>query len=327
VGGGWWRILGVFVAYHTALVWMTGQTLGKAVANLEVRRADGQAYERTARGLGLTLGRASVGYLLVDMLGLGVLVALPARNADRQCLHDLVFGTRVVLLDELEWGLPKVRKRLSDFALRREEASADVQEKQGEPRRLSGLWQWMVTGALGLEKVLDMVQGTVTRVSHWFGGPGHAHAGSATLSTKTAAVVSVGTGAVTVGAVATAAMLTGAPAAPTVVGTWTGTKAIYEVVETEPGSYVGRNLNDIRKGPCVWKAHERKWLLTDPGPTYHGQVRWAYIEDPCLRFFWDSATFKLDDKGTADDPSDDVLRICTAPSSDNPDGCSRYERG
>ena len=233
VGGGWLRILGVFIAYHTALVWLTGQTIGKAIANLEVRRIDGHAYERTARGLPWALGRASVGYLLVDMLGLGVLFALPRRNSARRCLHDLVFGSKVVLRGELEWALPKMRKRLSDFASRREEASLRLEEAQAEPRRLSNLWHWMVTGALGLEKLLDFIQHTVTQVSSWFGGAGQAHAGTATLSTKAATGVAVGSGAVTVGAIATA-ILVGPAADASVVGTWerAGTDSVVAVEQT-----------------------------------------------------------------------------------------------
>lgn len=214
VGGGWLRILGVFIAYHTVLVWLTGQTIGKALANLEVKRTDGYVYERTARGLPWVLGRASVGYLLVDMLGLGVLIALPRRNSARRCLHDLVFGSRVVLRGEQDWALPKMRERLSDFAHRREHASRQLEEDHAEPRRLSNLWHWLVTGALGLEKFLDFVQRTVTQVSSWFGGSGQAHAGTATLSTTVAAGVAVGSGVITVGSIATIAILVG-PAADT----------------------------------------------------------------------------------------------------------------
>jgi hypothetical protein len=324
-GGGWLRFLGVLLAYHTALVWLTGQTIGKAVANLAVRRVDGRTYMRTPRGLLWALGRASVGYLLVDVLGLGILVALPRRNVARRCLHDWVFGSQVVLRGELEWALPKMRRRLSEFARSREDASKQVAEKQEEPRRLSNLWQWLVTGALGLEKILDVVQLVVTRVSHWFGGAGEAHAGTTTLSTKTAAGVAVGSAAASVVTVAALAMLAEPPAVATVEGDW----GIAVVEETGPDSYVGRSLKDISKKQtgCVWKAGRQIWRLDGTGPNFDGEVLWGQgARGHCSGFHWRSATFEFHDKGTPSDPSDDTLRYCSTGNSGR-EQCSKNSRG
>lgn len=330
-GGGWLRILGVFVAYHTALVWLTGQTIGKAVANLEVQRVDGHAYQRRTKGLPWALGRASIGYLLVDMLGLGVLIALPRRNVARRCLHDLVFGSRVVLRGEPDWAIPKMRKRLSDFATRREDASRRVEEAHEGKRRMSNLWQWMVTGALGLEKVLDFIQHAVTQVSTWFGGAGQAHAGAATLSTKTAAGVAVGSGAVTVGAVATLAMAMG-PSAElaelSVVDTWKlgDTNYVVRVEETGPTSYRGRSLNayEVSSSGCIYPAGEIHWEFTGK-VDYFGRVWWSGQRDGECYFYWSPGIFGLYDHGT-DDPADDTLKVCSTSARADEEICNEYSR-
>jgi uncharacterized RDD family membrane protein YckC len=337
VGGGWFRILGVFVAYHTALVWLTGQTIGKAIANLEVRRIDGRAFERTAMGLAWTLGRSSIGYLLVDMLGLGVLVALPRRNTERRCLHDMVFGSRVVLRGETEWALPKMRKRLSDFATRREDASRAVGEAQEAPRRLNTLWQWMVTGALGLEKILDGLQQLLTQVSSWFGGAGQAHAGAASLSTKTAAAVAAGSGAVTVATVTVIAVAASGPAAVdpsevTPVGTWGVVDTNRVIVVTATGaeaSYVGRNANDYQQPlGCAFKADEIRWQFHGDFPgdidfdgiVYPGSS--AAGSDACV--MQTPAIFRLYFNGS-EDPADQTLQVCPGVEL-VVDDCEHYTR-
>lgn len=329
-GGGWLSILVVFVAYHTALVWLTGQTIGKAVANLEVQRSDGRAYQRTAKGLPWALGRASVGYLLVDMLGLGVLIALPRRNVARRCLHDLVFGSRVVLRGQPDWALPKMRKRLSDFATRREDASRRVEEAHEGKRRMSNLWQWMVTGALGLEKVLDFIQNAVTQVSSWFGGAGQAHAGAATLSTKTAAGVAVGSGAVTVGAVAAIVIAVGPAANAGVVDSWGRTASDHVTVVEKRGatSYVGTNKGSYESGEtgCTWGDDLVIWRFHGALTDLQGEVLWVQGRngEDCS-FSWGPATFVLDDHGT-DDPADDTLGYCSRSSVTDEEDCNDYPR-
>lgn len=333
LGGGWLRLIGVFVAYHTALVWLTGQTIGKAVANLQVRRVDGRAFERTAKGLVWTLGRSSVGYLLVDMLGLGALVALPRSNTERRCLHDIVFGSRVVLLGETDWALPKMRTRLSDFATRRESASRAVGEAQETPRRLKNLWHWMVTGALGLEKVLDVVQDIVTQVSSWFGGAGHAHAGTATLTTKTAAGVAVASGTVTAATVTLIAVTAGAPVRVgvpelTPVGTWGAgtTQRVVVVRKTGSKSYVGRNANDYQEAKgCIFKAHDVTWEF-EGDVDYRGTAMAIFpeLEGPCP-LVQSPAVFGLYDQGT-DDPTDDVLKVCIPAEEVGVEECDDFTR-
>jgi uncharacterized RDD family membrane protein YckC len=82
------------LTYLTVWVWLSGQTVGKALFNLTVRRIDDTAPARTWRGLVWSLGRHSVGYVIADVFGLGVLAALAP---PRRCLHDYAFGSKVVI--------------------------------------------------------------------------------------------------------------------------------------------------------------------------------------------------------------------------------------
>lgn len=329
VGGGWLRLLVVFVGYHTALVWLTGQTIGKAVANIDVQRTDGRRYERTAKGLPWALGRASIGYLVVDMLGIGVLAAVAPRNPARRCLHDVVFGSQVVLRGQTEWALPKMRKRLSDFATRREVAAQEVDDAHADTRQMWKLWQWVVTGALALEKVLDFIQHAITQVSSWFGGAGQAHAGGAALSTKATAGVVAGTGAVTAGAV-TAIAIAVAPAGGGVVDSWTSSRSNNVTIVEKDGalSYVGkaasRRTHDATG--CVVRANQEVWRFVGSGPTFEGEARWSQGRDgENCRFEWGDATFVFDDHGT-DDLSDDTLRYCSTDPFVAGERCGVYKR-
>ncbi len=65
-------LLVAWVAYQTASVWLTGgRTIGKAACNLSVRHIDGSAPRQDPAGLVWAFGRASLGYLVIDMCGLG----------------------------------------------------------------------------------------------------------------------------------------------------------------------------------------------------------------------------------------------------------------
>lgn len=328
-GGGWLWVLVIFVGYHTALVWLTGQTIGKAIANIEVRRTDGRRYERTTKGLPWALGRASIGYLLVDMLGLGVLVAAAPRNPARRCLHDMVFGSRVVLRGPTEWALPKMRKRLSDFATRREVAVQEVEDAHPDTRQMSKLWHWVLTGALALEKVLDVIQHAITQVSSWFGGAGQAHAGGAALSTKATAGVVVGTGAVTAGAV-TALAIAVAPAGGGVVDSWTSSISNNVTIVEKDGarSYVGRAASRrTHDGTgCLVRVNQEVWHFAGSGPEYEGEVRWSRgLGGENCQFEWGRATFTFDDQGT-DDLSDDTLGYCSSDPFEAGEQCREYKR-
>lgn len=326
VGGGLLQIFTVFVAYHTVLVWLTGQTVGKAVANLEVRRVDGGEYVRTTRGLLWALGRASLGYLLVDVLGLGLLVALWGRNRARRCAHDWVFSSQVVHRGEHDWALPSIRERLSDFARRREEASKKVEEAQEEPRRLVNLWHWLITGALALEKLFDWLQRGVEWLSRRFSGTQPVEA-SASLSTKAATGVAAGTIAGTVGVVAAAATLLGGTVEASPLGHWGDGRFLVE--ESGPDFYVGTVVEDMElpRTGCVYEAGTETWRLRGAGPRYEGEVLWAQGDGTtCFGFDWGVATFELLDQGTPD-PIDDIFQSCSTDPFTGREECHDYSRG
>src|SRR5207248_3318579 len=78
-----------FIAYHTTFIFLTKRTAGKAMFGLRLRRR-GQASE-----LLWALGRASVGYIVIDMFGAGTVLSFWTPR--HQCLHDLLFGSEVIL--------------------------------------------------------------------------------------------------------------------------------------------------------------------------------------------------------------------------------------
>ena len=78
-------VLVLFVAYHTILISLIQQTLGKAQFGLKIVRLAKKP------GLLWAFGRTSFGYFFVDVLGLGLVAALFDRQ--RRTLHDFAFGS------------------------------------------------------------------------------------------------------------------------------------------------------------------------------------------------------------------------------------------
>lgn len=126
-----------FVSLHAIEVWLTGQTPGKAMFGLTVRRADGSPPRRTPTGLVWAAGRPFVGYLLVDVFGLGSVLALT--NPRHRCLHDLVFGSEVLMLPDPDGLVCTPVDRLRAFQQRLETASEAFKERYGW---LGFLWTW-----------------------------------------------------------------------------------------------------------------------------------------------------------------------------------------
>jgi len=127
------------ITYLTVSVWLTGgQTIGKAMCSLTVRRIDGTAPARTWVGLAWSLGRHSAGYLLVDVFGLGVLAALAP---PRRCLHDYAFASEVVIRPtDGDQRLGSPLARLRDF----DERLKTVLEKTSKQYAwLVRLWNWL----------------------------------------------------------------------------------------------------------------------------------------------------------------------------------------
>ena len=86
-----------YVYYLGAAMWlMDGQTAGKAACGLVVRRIDGTPPPHSLGGLLWAFGRHSVGYVVVDVLGLGAMLALVTPR--RRCLHDIAFASEVVMV-------------------------------------------------------------------------------------------------------------------------------------------------------------------------------------------------------------------------------------
>ena len=138
--------LALFVAYHTVMVWLTQQTIGKALFGLRVVRSG-----RTKAGFLWALGRASLGYLTIDFVGLGLFV--PLLNRRRRALHDFVFGSQVVFGDD-RFVARRVIDRLLAFAERNQSA---LDEKEKPLTLAKGLWGLLSRLALGLQRVIEFL--------------------------------------------------------------------------------------------------------------------------------------------------------------------------
>src|ERR1700716_3414514 len=102
------RLVFVFIAYHASLVWLTGKTVGKALFGLRVNRSSKKV------GVVWALGRASLGYFVVDLFGLGLVSAF--FNPQRRCLHDLAFRSDVVFEGDHKLRVKALLSRLIEFA-------------------------------------------------------------------------------------------------------------------------------------------------------------------------------------------------------------------
>ena len=137
-------LLMAWVIYQTGAVWLTGgRTIGKAACSLSVRHIDGSAPRQDRAGLAWAFGRASLGYLVIDMGGLGILVGL--RNPRRRCLHDYAFASEVVLHPDTgdplhpRGRLERLRQRLQQFTEDRENAW----EAKKNYTFVATLWKWL----------------------------------------------------------------------------------------------------------------------------------------------------------------------------------------
>lgn len=102
--------LALLVSYHTILVWLFHRTPGKALLGLRVARMGKRSTLLWA------LGRASLGYFVADLLGLGLLVALC--DSRRRCPHDFVFGSFVTFEGPEAVGVRRAFARLYELAER-----------------------------------------------------------------------------------------------------------------------------------------------------------------------------------------------------------------
>src|SRR6266851_3173439 len=143
-------VLLFLVAYHTCSIWLTQQTAGKALLRLRVERAGG----KRAKFL-WALGRTTVGYVVVDVFGLGVLAALG--NPNHRCLHDYVFADDVVLEPSQPGAATTIASRFLEFA-------ADLQETLDKKKKKSTLLKGLVTLAVKLAFFVALV---LDRLGRW----------------------------------------------------------------------------------------------------------------------------------------------------------------
>lgn len=131
---------------NATLAWLTqGQTMGKAHFGLVERRRATTSEVGPTAGLTRLLGRHTVGYLVVDVLGVGTLTAL--RLARRRCLHDVAFDTEVVYVSGPETPFER-RKALEE---RRQAALEEIQER----------WGWQLGFVKWASKIVIVVVGAL----------------------------------------------------------------------------------------------------------------------------------------------------------------------
>jgi uncharacterized RDD family membrane protein YckC len=317
-------VLGVALAaalcvYSTATSWLTGgQTPGKAMLGLAVRRRTGAAPERNLRGLAWVAGRSSVGYIVIDVFGLAMLAGLLTRG--RRCLHDYVFGSRVLLLpaDVQTTGPEAVLTRLRAWDERRLAGARDVADRYGWLGRLVKWLAWIVTVPISVIlaagagrwlflKLAKLVDGTSTAAPSAAPAPA--------MSAPATAAVATGCTGLTVGVAIAAGMML---STPSIVGTWDG----LQVKRTGADTFAGAYLVDATQpdSGCPIRAGQVHWRIVGDGPEYGGQNRW-YRSNDCQAELWGSATFTLDSTGR-------TLKICsTNPNNKDDTRCYVSRRG
>lgn len=180
-------LLALFVAYHAVLIWLVEQTVGKALLGLKVKRIGKKP------GFFWALGRASVGYCFVDLLGAGVLVAF--FNRRHLCLHDYVFGSVVIFEGAGAIRAGTLLSRLVEFAERQRQA---VDAKKKTLVTLAGLWAFLAGLGNALKKAIYFLTRLGSGTSTSTSAPSIAEA----LSLKAAVAITAATTAIT-GAVVT----------------------------------------------------------------------------------------------------------------------------
>ncbi len=185
-------------------VWLTnGQTIGKALFGLAERRVDGKPLRPTVRGLGWAIGRHSVGYLVVDVLGVGMLAAFGSSR--RRCLHDLAFSSEVLFVSPEDAGLLSWRDRLTTrFTIFTRNLEAGAKRIKERHHRVGFLWRWLTAVITGCATPVFGMAKLITPAGVVSHGPSTAAAGSVhpatALTAKPAAALWASTAAATAGA-------------------------------------------------------------------------------------------------------------------------------
>lgn len=297
-----------WVIYQTGSVWLTGgRTTGKAACNLSVRRVNGSAPRQDRAGLAWAFGRASLGYLVIDMGGLGVLVALG--NPRRRCLHDYAFASEVVLHPDTSdplrphSRLERIRQRLQQFSEDRDNAWESKKKKYAF---VPALWNTLLrTAELSLGLVVFAGKRWHTLVlslaahAHPTASAPAAKALTAGKITALVATTSVATGT----AVVVAAAYVSAP----IVGTW-GSVSITRVgAQSYQGTQISRNYADPRNG-CTFYHGQEIFRIRGHGQHYSGYTLAVRGRDgQNCHYFWTPATYDMTGTNT-------FKRCITAPA-------------
>ncbi len=286
-------LLVAWVAYQTASVWLTGgRTIGKAACNLSVRHIDGSAPRQDPAGLVWAFGRASLGYLVIDMCGLGVLVAL--RNPRRRCLHDYAFASEVILHPDVDdplhprSRLERIRQRLQQFTEDRESAWEAEKKKYAF---VPALWKWLLqVTKISMDRLLfvrdrwhTLVQGLAAHALPTTSAPA-AKALAAGKLTALVATTTVTTGTAVV--VATTAYLS----AP-IVGNWNGIHVtrigLQSYQATAPYDFAAPGTGcPVTKGQVIAR-------MSGHGQHYAGYEEYSYRRGQDCGNAWAPATVDL----------------------------------
>ncbi|HEV8568048.1 MAG TPA: RDD family protein [Actinoplanes sp.] len=316
------------VSYLAVSVWLTGQTIGKALFGLTVRRIDGSAPPRTLRGLAWAVGRHSLGYLVVDVFGLGVLAALVTPR--RRCLHDLLFKSEVVVGDRSPQPLGT---RLRSYWERVEAAREETNQRY---RWAVSLWTWLTKLVLRpaivvlfvagkqpdspLGRLRDRLADRVERFVNRLAGNARPET-SAPAATSLSANATLGLWAATAGltGIIVVAAQTVLPT-PEIVGTWSGT---WQVQRTGRTSFVAVRIGEDSTGSgsgCTFRSGGQEWKIKGRGPRYTGSELWSQgnAGQNCTFEWSTAATFELLDH--------DTLRRCSTSPFSRREECNTARR-
>jgi uncharacterized RDD family membrane protein YckC len=312
-------LLTAWVAYQTASVWLTGgRTIGKAACSLSVRHIDGSAPRQDRAGLAWAFGRASLGYLVIDLCGLGVLVAL--RSPRRRCLHDYAFASEVILHPDTgdplhpRSRLERIRQRLQHFTEDRESA---WEAKKGKYAFVLTLWNTVLrTAEISLGLLLfagKRWHALVLRLAAHAHPAASAPAAKALTAGKLTTLVATTSVATGTAAVAATAYL----AAP-ITGDWGNIRITRVGVQ----SYQGTQISDytVSNGCTFYKGREED-RISGHGQHYTGYGLWVFGRNgQDCRYKWEPSTFNLIGANT--------LKICTTNLAlrNNPDYCVTWHR-
>jgi uncharacterized RDD family membrane protein YckC len=304
-------------AYSTATSWLTeGQTPGKAMLGVAVRRRTGDAPSRDLDGLAWAAGRSSVGYVVIDVFGLGMLVGL--LTPGRRCLHDYVFGSRVVLLaaDVQTTGSEAALARLRAWDERRRASARDVEERYGWLGRLVKWLAWIVTLPTTIVSGITAGKWLYVQLAKLF-DRASAEAPSVAPAPAVPAPFTAAIATATTGVTASLAIAAGiAMSTPSIVGTWAD--GLFQVKRTGADRFVGVYLRDTAAGGCAIPAGQVSMHIAGDGPRYGGELLWYYPGD--CHTAWTSTTFTLDSAGR-------TLDICTTnPENKNDKRCQVSHR-